>query len=105
MRTDSTPTGKFDEQFNALFFTSSPYSWPVLGWPSDLDAITRVSCRLRLMVFGQQVDGPVWSVQGGVANLSPHWKVSGADAKYDARGALLGSAFTDVRMASPGEAL
>jgi predicted Zn-dependent peptidase len=41
MRTDSTPTGKFDEQFNALFFTSSPYSWPVLGWPSDLDAITR----------------------------------------------------------------
>jgi predicted Zn-dependent peptidase len=41
MRIDSTPTGKFDEQFNALFFTSSPYSWPVVGWPSDLDAITR----------------------------------------------------------------
>jgi predicted Zn-dependent peptidase len=41
MRTDSTPTGKFDEQFNALFFTSSPYAWPVVGWPSDLDAITR----------------------------------------------------------------
>ena len=77
----------------------------LLAHPEDLDAITRVSCRLRLMVFGQQVDGPVWSVQGGVANLSPHWKVSGADAKYDARGALLGSAFTDVRMASPGEAL
>jgi predicted Zn-dependent peptidase len=41
MRTDSTPTGKFEEQFNSLFFTSSPYSWPVVGWPSDLDAITR----------------------------------------------------------------
>jgi predicted Zn-dependent peptidase len=41
LRTESTPTGKFDEQFNALFFTSSPYSWPVVGWPSDLDAITR----------------------------------------------------------------
>ncbi len=41
MRTDSTPTGKFDEQFNALFWTSSPYSWPVVGWPSDLSGLTR----------------------------------------------------------------
>jgi predicted Zn-dependent peptidase len=41
MRTDSTPTGKFDEEFNALFWTSSPYAWPVVGWPSDLDGLTR----------------------------------------------------------------
>jgi predicted Zn-dependent peptidase len=41
MRTDSTPTGKFDEEFNSLFWTSSPYHWPVVGWPSDLDSITR----------------------------------------------------------------
>ncbi len=41
MRTDSTPTGKFDEEFNAMFWTSSPYSWPVVGWPSDLDGLTR----------------------------------------------------------------
>ena len=41
MRIDSTPTGKYEEQFNALFWTSSPYSWPVVGWPSDLDGITR----------------------------------------------------------------
>ncbi|MDM7994541.1 MAG: pitrilysin family protein [Acidobacteriota bacterium] len=41
MRTDSTPTGKFDEEFNALFWTSSPYKWPVIGWPSDLDGLTR----------------------------------------------------------------
>jgi predicted Zn-dependent peptidase len=41
LRTDSTPTGKFDEEFNAMFWTSSPYSWPVVGWPSDLDSITR----------------------------------------------------------------
>jgi predicted Zn-dependent peptidase len=41
MRTDSTPTGKFDEEFNAMFWGSSPYSWPVIGWPSDLDGITR----------------------------------------------------------------
>jgi predicted Zn-dependent peptidase len=38
---DSTPTGKFEEEFNALFWTSSPYSWPAFGWPSDLAGITR----------------------------------------------------------------
>lgn len=41
LRTDSTPTGKFEEQFNALFWQSSPYGWPVVGWPSDLEGITR----------------------------------------------------------------
>jgi predicted Zn-dependent peptidase len=38
---DSTPTGKFDEQYDAMFWESSPYSWPVVGWPSDLEGITR----------------------------------------------------------------
>ena len=38
---DSTPTGKFDEQFEAMFWESSPYSWPIVGWPSDLEGITR----------------------------------------------------------------
>ncbi len=41
LSTDSTPTGKFEEEFNAMFWTSSPYSWPVVGWPSDLDGLTR----------------------------------------------------------------
>ena len=41
MRTDSTPIGKFQEQFNALFWQSSPYSWPIVGWPSDIEGITR----------------------------------------------------------------
>ncbi|HEV7889611.1 MAG TPA: pitrilysin family protein [Pyrinomonadaceae bacterium] len=41
LRTDSTPTGKFDEQFEAMFWMSSPYGWPVVGWPSDLEGITR----------------------------------------------------------------
>jgi len=38
---DSTPTGKLDEQFESMFWQSSPYSWPVIGWPSDLEGITR----------------------------------------------------------------
>jgi predicted Zn-dependent peptidase len=41
LRIDSTPTGKFDEQFEAMFWMSSPYGWPVVGWPSDLEGITR----------------------------------------------------------------
>ena len=41
MRTDSTPTGRYMEQFDALFWKSSPYGWPVVGWPTDIDAISR----------------------------------------------------------------
>ncbi len=41
LRTDSTPTGKFDEQYDSMFWQSSPYGWPVVGWPSDLEGITR----------------------------------------------------------------
>ena len=38
---ESTPTGKFDESLNSTFWTSSPYSWDVIGWPSDVAAITK----------------------------------------------------------------
>jgi len=41
LRTDSTPTGKFQEQFNSMFWMSSPYNWPVIGWTSDLNSYTR----------------------------------------------------------------
>jgi predicted Zn-dependent peptidase len=41
MRTESTPLGRFEEELNAMFWESSPYSWPVVGWPSDIPAITK----------------------------------------------------------------
>lgn len=41
LRTESTPTGEFDEQFDAMFWQSSGYAWPVIGWPSDLNSYTR----------------------------------------------------------------
>jgi len=37
---ESTPTGKFDESFNSVFWDSSPYSWETIGWPSDVANIT-----------------------------------------------------------------
>ncbi|MFM9180033.1 MAG: M16 family metallopeptidase [Phycisphaerales bacterium] len=38
LRTESTPTGVFQEQFESMFWMASPYSWPVIGWPSDLNS-------------------------------------------------------------------
>jgi predicted Zn-dependent peptidase len=40
LNVESTPTGVFQEQFDAMFWQSSPYSWPVIGWPSDLNSYT-----------------------------------------------------------------
>ena len=41
LRTESTPLGKFDESFGAMFWEAHPYGWPVVGWPSDIPAITK----------------------------------------------------------------
>ncbi|MEM9533265.1 MAG: pitrilysin family protein [Pseudomonadota bacterium] len=41
LRTDSTPTGAQDEVFESLLWRGHPYGWPVIGWPSDIAAITR----------------------------------------------------------------
>jgi predicted Zn-dependent peptidase len=41
LRTESSPTGEFREQFDAMFWQASPYAWPVIGWPSDLNSYTR----------------------------------------------------------------
>lgn len=38
---DSTPLGKAGEAFEALTWGGHPYAWPVVGWPSDLPAITK----------------------------------------------------------------
>lgn len=40
MRYDSTPTGLIDIDFRAAFWQAHPYSWPVIGWMSDIDQYT-----------------------------------------------------------------
>src|SRR5438477_12727872 len=37
MRTDSTPTGLIHENYWSMFWQAQPYTWPVLGWMSDID--------------------------------------------------------------------
>ncbi len=39
-RTDDQPIGRAVEEMSALSFMAHPYQWPVLGWMSDLNAIT-----------------------------------------------------------------
>lgn len=37
-RIDNQPYGQMTERFNQAFYpTGHPYSWPVIGWPADLD--------------------------------------------------------------------
>jgi predicted Zn-dependent peptidase len=38
---EATPTGKLLEALNAMIWQAHPYSWPVLGWPSDIASVTR----------------------------------------------------------------
>lgn len=45
LRTESTPTGKLDESFEALFWQSHPYAIPVLGWASEVESITAQDVR------------------------------------------------------------
>ncbi|MFO7608517.1 MAG: pitrilysin family protein [Candidatus Krumholzibacteriia bacterium] len=41
LRVESTPLGKFQESFDAMFWDASPYTWPVIGYASDLPFITK----------------------------------------------------------------
>jgi len=44
-RFSSSPTGELDEQFESMLWMASPYNWPVIGWPSDLQAYTEQAMR------------------------------------------------------------
>ena len=43
-RTDNDIDGMMDEAMGALAFLAHPYRWPVIGWMSDIDAISRADC-------------------------------------------------------------
>ena len=43
-RTDNDIDGMLDEALGALVFLAHPYRWPVIGWMSDIEAITREEC-------------------------------------------------------------
>jgi predicted Zn-dependent peptidase len=45
LRTESTPTGKLNEAFEAMFWQAHPYGVPVLGWSSEVESITAQDVR------------------------------------------------------------
>ncbi len=45
LRVESTPTGRFDEQLNAMFWTSHPYKWDAIGWMSDLKTLSMADAK------------------------------------------------------------
>ncbi len=45
LRTDDSPRAQLFEQMNATIFQASPYRRPIIGWMSDLDAMTPQDAR------------------------------------------------------------
>jgi zinc protease len=38
---ENAPTGPMHEELGALAYKAHPYQWPIIGWMSDIEAITR----------------------------------------------------------------
>jgi predicted Zn-dependent peptidase len=51
MRTESTPTGRLEEAFDEMFWHGHPYTWPVVGYPSDIPAITKAQADEYFSLF------------------------------------------------------
>ncbi len=45
LRTETRPEGQAFEALLALAFQSHPYRWPVIGWRSDVEAVSVEACR------------------------------------------------------------
>jgi predicted Zn-dependent peptidase len=45
LRTDSNPTGRLEEQFNAAAFEAHPYHRPTVGWMSDLNSFSATDAK------------------------------------------------------------
>ena len=45
LRTEDSPRALLYEQLNAAAFIASPYRRPIVGWMSDLDAMTPADVR------------------------------------------------------------
>ena len=45
LRTEDTPDGRAFEALAALVWQAHPYRWPVIGWRSDVEAVTVEACQ------------------------------------------------------------
>jgi predicted Zn-dependent peptidase len=66
-RTDNSPGGRLHEAFAAAAFLAHPYGLPVIGWPSDLEALSRAQTE----AFFQTYYGPVNAVLAVAGDFKP----------------------------------
>ena len=65
--TDNSPTGSLHEAFAAAAFMAHPYRLPVIGWPSDLQALSRAQTE----AFFRTYYGPGNAVLAIVGDIKP----------------------------------
>ena len=51
LRTDNSVYGLMEEALEALVHQAHPYRWPVIGWMSDIERITRADCEAFFRTF------------------------------------------------------
>ncbi len=51
LRTDDSVYGLMEEALEALVHQAHPYRWPVIGWMSDIERITRADCEAYFRTF------------------------------------------------------
>ncbi len=66
LRTDNSPSGRLHEAFTAAAFLAHPYGLPVIGWPSDLDGLSKA----RTEAFFQTYYGPANAVLAIVGDIN-----------------------------------
>ena len=66
-RTDNSPSGRLHEAFSAAAFQAHPYGLPVIGWPSDLDGLSKAQTE----AFFQTYYGPANAVLTIVGDINP----------------------------------
>jgi zinc protease len=51
LRTDDSVYGLMEEALESLVHQAHPYRWPVIGWMSDIERITRADCEAYFKTF------------------------------------------------------
>jgi predicted Zn-dependent peptidase len=51
LRTDADPSGKLQENFLSVAFDAHWYGYPIIGWPSDIESVTRTEAEEWFRVY------------------------------------------------------
>jgi len=62
LRTDNSVFGLLEEQLESLVFQAHPYRWPVIGWMSDIERISRADCEAFFRTYYAPTNAVVYAV-------------------------------------------